>query len=221
MESINAKAICRKEYVLEEAVRKGAQRQAAQMRKLGLPIPTVAEVAEHQAVGEPIDPFRAFIPVVPLPKERARTTKSGQTYTPSNTANYERILRSIFAGLWGRRQPISGPVELEVVFYLPRPKTTPKCRTFHRTKPDLDNLLKSLEDALDFCRGDQNRKRSRRNRESPVAKPLPPLEWGAVLDNDSRIVRTVAEKRYENDPGNPHPGMSGILLTIRSLGARR
>jgi Holliday junction resolvase RusA-like endonuclease len=207
MESINAKLISRKEYDLQAAVRKGSSRQAAQMRK-------------HQAIGEPIDPFVVFLPVVPLPKERARTTRSGHTYTPENTANYERVLRCVFAGLYGRRPPITGPIGLEVVFYLPRPKTAPKGRTFHRTKPDLDNLLKSVEDALDFCRGDQNRKRNKRNRELPVAKPLPPLEWGAVIDNDSRIVRTMAEKRYDDDPGNPYVGMSGILLTIRSLGAR-
>lgn len=50
-------------------------------------------------------------------------------------------------------QPIAGPVAVEVDFVFPRPlamvwKTKPMPRVRHWKKPDADNLLKSLFDAI-------------------------------------------------------------------------
>jgi len=49
--------------------------------------------------------------------------------------------------------PLTGPLRLECVFIFPRPKskvwkTKPMPRVPHTGKPDRDNLLKSLQDAL-------------------------------------------------------------------------
>lgn len=45
-------------------------------------------------------------------------------------------------------QPIDGPVALSVVFFLPRPKSTPKRVKDHIKKPDVDKLLRCISDAL-------------------------------------------------------------------------
>jgi len=42
----------------------------------------------------------------------------------------------------------AGPVEVFVVFYLPRPKSAPRRVTEPATKPDLDKLARALFDAL-------------------------------------------------------------------------
>jgi len=43
---------------------------------------------------------------------------------------------------------MSGPVELVVVFYRPRPKSWPKRRRHITTSPDVSKLLRAVEDAL-------------------------------------------------------------------------
>lgn len=49
--------------------------------------------------------------------------------------------------------PLAGPIRLSVVFLMPRPKrliwkSKPMPREYHASKPDDENLLKSLQDAL-------------------------------------------------------------------------
>lgn len=46
------------------------------------------------------------------------------------------------------RALLVGPVAIDVVFELPRPKSAPKSRTAHTTRPDLDKLLRAVKDAL-------------------------------------------------------------------------
>ena len=52
--------------------------------------------------------------------------------------------REVMAG----RVPLGGPVEVRVVFYLPRPKSAPKRITEPAKLPDLDKLIRALFDAL-------------------------------------------------------------------------
>ena len=52
--------------------------------------------------------------------------------------------REVMAG----RAPLGGPVEVRVVFYLPRPKSAPKRITEPAKLPDLDKLIRALFDAL-------------------------------------------------------------------------
>ena len=47
----------------------------------------------------------------------------------------------------GPREPLSGPVDLQVNFYLKKPKR-PKHPEYPITKPDLDKLVRSIKDAL-------------------------------------------------------------------------
>jgi crossover junction endodeoxyribonuclease RusA len=52
--------------------------------------------------------------------------------------------REVMAGC----PPFEGPVEVRVVFYLPRPKSAPKRITEPAKLPDLDKLVRALFDAL-------------------------------------------------------------------------
>lgn len=110
----------------------------------------------------------------PVPKARARTVrlKNGKTisYTPDKTAAWENKIQEQAL----KKRPgelLDGPLILEATFYLQRPKSKPKRVKFPDTKPDLDNLVKSVKDALE----------------------------GIIYTNDSRIVDEVIRKRY-GDP---------------------
>ena len=66
---------------------------------------------------------------------------------------------------------IDDPVELSVIFYLPRPKTA--TRDFPAVMPDLDKLIRSVGDSL----------------------------TGTVIQDDSRIIAIHAQKLYADDRG--------------------
>ena len=61
-------------------------------------------------------------------------------YRNTEWASYCRLA----ASQHGPMEPLTGPVELRLTFYLPRPKK-PKC-WWPVTRPDLDNLIKKLTD---------------------------------------------------------------------------
>ena len=111
----------------------------------------------------------------PVPKARARTvrTASGRTvtYTPKQTASWEESVK--IQALKHRPDKLfDGPLSLEVTFYLLKPKSRPKRERYPDRKPDLDNLVKSVKDALE----------------------------GVIYTNDSRIVREVVTKLYGDPP---------------------
>jgi crossover junction endodeoxyribonuclease RusA len=71
---------------------------------------------------------------------------------------------------------VSGPVELEVMFYLDRPSTISKTKRPHPTvPPDVDKLIRGIGDSL----------------------------TGVVYDDDSQIIRVLAWKLYADtrEPG--------------------
>lgn len=75
------------------------------------------------------------IPGDPVAKARARTTKTGHTYTPKKTQDAEEVIRKL-----AREQisePYDGPVGIAMTFF---------CATRRRT--DGDNLQKLVMDAL-------------------------------------------------------------------------
>ena len=61
-----------------------------------------------------------------------------------------------------------GPVVLDVQFVLPRPKSLSKNVTWHIKKPDLDNLVKSVKDAMN----------------------------GIMYKDDAQVAEEIVEKRY-------------------------
>lgn len=103
--------------------------------------------------------YEFTIPGSPKPKGRPRATKDRKgnvrVFTPSKTREAEQTLAAR-AMPFRPPTPIEGPVHLDVIFVLPIPASYPKWKKeaaeagylFHTKKPDRDNLLKLLKDAL-------------------------------------------------------------------------
>lgn len=122
-----------------------------------------------------------FVPGAPIPKGRARSTRSGQHYTPVRTRQYENRITKAARDAMRERDLFAGPVELEVVLLMPIPQSWPKTkqamaetgRVAHTTRPDVDNCVKSVKDGCN----------------------------GAVWVDDSQVVMLTARKRYSVTPG--------------------
>lgn len=96
---------------------------------------------------------------VPQPRQRHRIAGKGpkafvQNYTPAKhpVNDYKQAIQLEAAKVFDG-EPIDSPLLLEVVFIFKRQsnriwKTKPMPRYLHQQKPDIDNLLKSLKDAL-------------------------------------------------------------------------
>lgn len=122
------------------------------------------------------------VPGNPVPKARARVAvRNGRAfaYTPQKTADYESLIKQCASEVCLR--PFDGPVRLIVRFYMPIPQSWSKkqreaalnSHAMHTKKPDIDNLIKSVCDALNCI---------------------------AYID-DSQIVSIEATKQYSSNPG--------------------
>ena len=86
--------------------------------------------------------------MTPVPKARARVTRTGHAYTPKRTMQAEEFIR-IAAAKYAPREPIQGPIILDLFFVMPIPKSAKHiCSTYHTKRPDVDNLAKLVLDAL-------------------------------------------------------------------------
>ncbi len=93
-------------------------------------------------------------------------------YDPKESRQYkDNVAAQIVAQ--SPRYIADAAIDLSVWFDLPRPKTLPKRVTEHTKKPDLDNLVKGVKDALK----------------------------GLVWRDDSQVVRITAVKQYGHEPG--------------------
>lgn len=101
-------------------------------------------------------PISFIIPAVPRaqPRQRHRVVgKVAMNYTPKNDpvntykATAQMASQAAYSG-----PPLEGPLYAKFVFVLPRPASLPKKfgtgRMLHDKAPDRDNLMKSLQDAL-------------------------------------------------------------------------
>jgi len=125
-----------------------------------------------------------FIPGLATPKARPRAAVvAGQArvYTPKKTAAYEAVVRYYAAAAMVGREPIEGPITVVYVFRLPIPASWSKRKTEDAAtgrvvpacKPDLTNLVKSIEDAAN----------------------------GILWRDDSQITTHKASKRYGSSIG--------------------
>ena len=124
-------------------------------------------------------------PFAPIGKGRPRISTRGgfvRNITPEKTRAYEKaIADSARVQLGMRFEPWTGPVALAASFYMPIPKRM-KCpdpdnvrarmAMFHAKKPDMSNILKALEDALN----------------------------GILWVDDSQIAHANIGKRYSTSP---------------------
>ena len=82
---------------------------------------------------------------------------------------------------------MEGPLAMEVVFTLPRPKSRPKKYRYPDKKPDYDKLVRAVGDAL----------------------------TKVVYRDDSQLCHVVVDKRYEGDPeAGERPGVSIVVMVM-------
>lgn len=122
--------------------------------------------------------FSIFLPVVPQGKGRPRFG-NGRTYTPTKTRNYEALLKVLLKNAYQFEKlgnapirggtPLTGPLEVKLLFRLPRPKINK--RLYPDVKIDLDNCIKAILDAAN----------------------------GILWKDDCQIVSLLATKRYANE----------------------
>lgn len=86
-----------------------------------------------------------ILTIEPQAAERPRHG-NGFTYTPSKTRAFKRALQ-LLAQPYAPKALLDGPIKLTAKFIFKRPKR-PKFKNHHAVKPDMDNLLKGLKDAL-------------------------------------------------------------------------
>lgn len=115
---------------------------------------------------------RVEFPFTPVPKGRARFTRRGFAYTPEKTRIFEKLIKEYARQFI--KAPLSGPLSICVVFFMPKPKK-PK-NPMPISKPDLSNLIKSIEDALN----------------------------GIAWFDDSQVVTSTCEKHYCESNQKPH-----------------
>ena len=121
------------------------------------------------------------VPGEPRGKGRPRFTKEGHAYTDSETRAYEeKIVAYYRMALGGFRWPDSAFISVEVTAHYPIPKSATKAaveamqagRMLPSRKPDIDNVLKIVLDALN----------------------------GEAYKDDSRVVNVSASKVYSHTP---------------------
>lgn len=111
-------------------------------------------VFRFSVTGKPVGKGRPRFRVVP----KRNGGHFVQTYTPKTTAEWEQSIGEQVGIILARLRakgalteidlPLSGRVILNLRFNLKKPKSAPKKLRFQKKKPDLDNLDKSLIDAL-------------------------------------------------------------------------
>lgn len=124
------------------------------------------------------------MPGPPKGKARARTvrTRGGQTfsYTPEGTVLYENLIKISFSQTGERPFRAEEYLRVTIMAYYPVPKSTSKKKATEMVagyirpakKPDIDNVIKSILDALN----------------------------GVAYHDDTQVVAVFAEKYYSDTP---------------------
>jgi Holliday junction resolvase RusA-like endonuclease len=94
------------------------------------------------------------VPGKPVAKARPRFTKSGHTYTPDKTVNFESLVKLCFQQAKPSRFTLlDEPVRVRISAHYLMPKSAPKKSRIDgerakTTRPDIDNLIKCVLDGL-------------------------------------------------------------------------
>jgi Holliday junction resolvase RusA-like endonuclease len=101
----------------------------------------------------------------PVPKARARTIiRAGRvhSFTPRETEEAEWYIRQTFILEAGPYQILHmpTPIRLYVIFYTPKPKSTPKKITLPIHRPDYSNLARQWKTPLPAMPGTTTRRSS-------------------------------------------------------------
>ena len=118
------------------------------------------------------------VPGRPVPMARPRVTAHG-TYTPKRCRDYKTAVALAAKAAMKGQEPLTGAVHIILQFAFAIPKSWPKKKrlngglVWHTARPDLDNLSKSVTDAL----------------------------IGIVYKDDSQIISANIEKTYAEKDG--------------------
>jgi len=123
------------------------------------------------------------VPGEPQGKLRAKAVRMGKhisTYTPDKTVKYETYIRELFATKYPEFVPLEGALMLKFIAWVSIPKSTSKKKKIlmqkgeirPTKKPDIDNILKVILDALQSL----------------------------AFNNDSQFVASVPLKYYSERP---------------------
>ena len=118
------------------------------------------------------------VPGRPVPMARPRVTAHG-TYTPKRCRDYKAAVAIAAKAAMQGKEPMEGAVHIILQFTFAIPKSWPKKKRLyggivgHTSRPDWDNLSKSVTDAC----------------------------IGIVYNDDSQIVSASVEKRYGDKDG--------------------
>jgi Holliday junction resolvase RusA-like endonuclease len=108
---------------------------------------------------EPIKHQAQFtVPGRPIGKQRPRVTMRGgfaRAYTPKQTHEYENLVKTSYRSYNGLNK-LEGPISADINIYFEPPKSLSRKKKEHlvnenswyTSKPDTDNLIKSILDAL-------------------------------------------------------------------------
>lgn len=99
------------------------------------------------------------IPGKPRGKERPRYNKYGSPYTPAQTVDYEKFVKTMFFSAHGRKIEKKTPVSVHITAVYAIPKSAAKTQRqmmeqniiMPLVKPDIDNVTKIILDALNGC----------------------------------------------------------------------
>jgi Holliday junction resolvase RusA-like endonuclease len=123
------------------------------------------------------------IPGCPVAKGRARAFKRGNYiahYTPEKTVNYENLVKMVAMQDMKGKQLISGPISMVISLFFQIPESWSNKKRLSAlngtvrptVKPDLDNCVKSLCDAIN----------------------------GIVWHDDKQVVEVTVKKFYSDRP---------------------
>lgn len=103
----------------------------------------------------PLKTYTFEVPGKPFGKQRPRVMRNGHTYTPSETVNYENLVKVCFREKYPEHTPTEGIMQLIVDAYFPIPDSWSKKKKqkaldglIRPHKPDWDNIGKIISDAL-------------------------------------------------------------------------
>lgn len=116
----------------------------------------------------------------PTGKGRPRFTRSGHTYTPQATKDYENLVRATFISSYPKAIPLEDPVKANIVAYYQIPKSYSKKKKEEclygniqvQNKPDCDNIAKIILDSLN----------------------------GYAYVDDKQVVELIVTKMWSNEP---------------------
>ena len=90
-----------------------------------------------------------WIPIKPQPAPRPRVTRNG-TYNDPKYTNYKKAISLIAKSKF--KTPSTSPIFMKIEFFFEIPKSWSKVKKdgakWHISRPDMDNLVKGVKDAL-------------------------------------------------------------------------